>query len=606
MSHEFPSKVEAWKWKSPIFGSSISQGDLSDRSSPSRSATVVPFPDTVERKPLLDVSSTTALDYRSLLRNILGIVVLAVAVTYAVLYFDKKVAHAVIDQDTDASSQSALSTIQTSEFATRVAQSLLESDHLNATFVQLLVANFMQTVNLSTITGSDGAPGLPGTNGVPGTPGTNGAPGPPGTDGAPGPPGPGSEIVAGITTAPLEGTIVMPVTFQQNFSNTPVVVASSNLGTLTITNKNATGATFKVLLSAVDFNPIQVDASGQPGPWVSTAIVNGHPAMAYYDNSLLDLRYVRAADVNGNTWNVPITVDSTGFVGTHTSMTVVDGHPAIAYYDASNYDLKYVRATHVNGDTWATPRTVDATGTVGTYTSMVVVNGHPAIAYYDASNLVLKYVRASNPQGSAWNAPMTVDATNSVGTYASMIIANGYPAIAYKDATLSDLRYVRATDVNGTTWATPIVVDSTGSQGDHISMALIGGHPAIAYQDFSPFDSALKYVRASNVNGTLWPSPVSVISFGTSGASASLVEVNGFPAIAFHYTTFGQIAYVRAYDVNGTRWNTPLMFTAWNTYLKTIVVNGVPAFCWYANDLRYLRFPVDAVTVDYMAKEATS
>ena len=41
-------------------------------------------------------------------------------------------------------------------------------------------------------------------------------------------------------------------------------------------------------------------------------------------------------------------VDSVGNVGFYTSMLVVSGNPAIGYYDNSNLDLKYVRAADVN------------------------------------------------------------------------------------------------------------------------------------------------------------------------------------------------------------------------------------------------------------------
>ena len=41
---------------------------------------------------------------------------------------------------------------------------------------------------------------------------------------------------------------------------------------------------------------------------------------------------------------MPITVDSLGGVRQYTSLQVIDGNPAISYYDFGNSDLKYVRS----------------------------------------------------------------------------------------------------------------------------------------------------------------------------------------------------------------------------------------------------------------------
>ncbi|MEZ5173496.1 MAG: hypothetical protein R2850_08310 [Bacteroidia bacterium] len=45
-----------------------------------------------------------------------------------------------------------------------------------------------------------------------------------------------------------------------------------------------------------------------------------------------------------------MTVDNSGDVGEHLSFEIVDGHPAIAYNDFLKRDLKYVRAADANGD----------------------------------------------------------------------------------------------------------------------------------------------------------------------------------------------------------------------------------------------------------------
>jgi hypothetical protein len=79
------------------------------------------------------------------------------------------------------------------------------------------------------------------------------------------------------------------------------------------------------------------------------------------------LKYVRATDASGSAWSSPLTLDSTGEVGWFTSLAVVNGYPAIGYYDFNNYDLKYVRATDTSGGAWGNLVILDSAGDVGAY-----------------------------------------------------------------------------------------------------------------------------------------------------------------------------------------------------------------------------------------------
>lgn len=84
---------------------------------------------------------------------------------------------------------------------------------------------------------------------------------------------------------------------------------------------------------------------------------------------------------------------SVGNVGYSNSMAVIDGNPAISYYDGGNHDLKYVRATNASGTAWSTPITLDSEGDVGAYSSLAEVGGGPAISYRDQTNNDLKFVK---------------------------------------------------------------------------------------------------------------------------------------------------------------------------------------------------------------------
>src|SRR5207245_9807923 len=87
--------------------------------------------------------------------------------------------------------------------------------------------------------------------------------------------------------------------------------------------------------------PVNADSASVLVRRSSLAVVNGNPAMSY--NVAPDLKYVRAADANGASWNTPVTVDTAGTVGEFNSLAVVNGNPAIAYYDGTpNLKLTYV------------------------------------------------------------------------------------------------------------------------------------------------------------------------------------------------------------------------------------------------------------------------
>ena len=114
-----------------------------------------------------------------------------------------------------------------------------------------------------------------------------------------------------------------------------------------------------------------------------------------------------------STGNPPANIDASANVGTFTSGNIVNGFPAVSYYDVSNGDLKYVRASDAEGLNWGPPVTIATSGNVGQYTSLAIVNGNPAVSYYDVSNGDLKYVRSIDANGNIWSSPVTVAKTKA-------------------------------------------------------------------------------------------------------------------------------------------------------------------------------------------------
>lgn len=103
-----------------------------------------------------------------------------------------------------------------------------------------------------------------------------------------------------------------------------------------------------------------------------------------------------------------VDASTTGY-GSHSSMLVVNGNPAIAYYDATNQDLKYVRAADSRGNSWLPPVTLASRGNVGMFPSLAIINGFPAVSYYDATNGTLCFIRAADASGASWSSSIIAD-----------------------------------------------------------------------------------------------------------------------------------------------------------------------------------------------------
>ena len=342
--------------------------------------------------------------------------------------------------------------------------------------------------------------------------------------------------------------------------------------------------------------------TGEPntGADNSLAVVNGKPAISYQDRTNRDLKYVQANDADGTSWNTPVTVDAGGpNTGGHTSLAVVNGKPAISYYDGTNEDLKYVQANDADGTSWPTAVTVDSGGEVGQFNSLVVVNGKPAISYYEFSNIRdLKYVQASDADGTSWPTAVTVDSGSVHNTQTSLAVVNGKPAISYGvDGVPNDLKYVQANDADGNSWKTPVIADSTccTSTGESSSLAVVNGMPAISYSD-SFGTNNLKYVQANDADGTTWQTEVTVDAGTSRPGDTSLAVVNGKPAISYYdVDNSGNLLYVQANDADGTSWPTAVTVDSGGDvgkFSSLAVVNGKPAISYRDGtnlDLKYVQ-----------------
>jgi hypothetical protein len=270
-------------------------------------------------------------------------------------------------------------------------------------------------------------------------------------------------------------------------------------------------------------------------------------------------------------------VDGGGQVGTHVSFAYgPNGLPAIAYYDLTNRDLKFV--VH-NGATWGTPVVLDSLGDVGEYPSLAFgPTGHPAVAYYDRTNADLKIATYN---GSVWDVRL-VSTAGDVGQYASLAYApDGRPTVAYLDATNNDLIFARFNGIN----YNRTIVDSAGSTGYHPSLAYgPDGQPSIAYLRIDTAD-----LRFARFDGTTW-SPETVISTGAVGYHPSLAFApSGIATIAYR-GEYGDLFFIGSSPFTVGGWVPPSALGHQISRLSLAYgPDGQPAIACYDEGLRYIR-----------------
>ncbi len=337
--------------------------------------------------------------------------------------------------------------------------------------------------------------------------------------------------------------------------------------------------------------PRIIDGGPDVGTYTCLAVIDGKPAIGYRDESRQALKFIRSLDSDGAAWDSPSTLVASG-VMPGLSLAVVNGSPAIAFTGADG-NMYFLRAANALGTIWGSP--VQVGSAIGSPSLMLkMINNTPAIVALVGSTL--KFVRANDVNGSAWSAPVVVASNteqNHLVGQVALEAVHGNPAIAvisngqFWQAGLytpfyssgyfpSSVQYFRALDGNGSTWsegvnAAPLYADPP-AYGDVISLAVVDNCPTLSfihlhkrvvgshlnpytYQTVTDYanDSAIYYVRAQDVNGTVWRDPV--VAGGRNVSDASLALVAGAPAFAL--CDHGTLSFVRASQANGDSWDAP-------------------------------------------------
>jgi len=189
---------------------------------------------------------------------------------------------------------------------------------------------------------------------------------------------------------------------------------------------------------------INVDPAYPGAYYNSLAVAGGYPAIAYFAHEAGsgELRFARSMTSDGTAglWLVSTVDSGAGEVGLYCSMSIVDGRPAISYYDDGTGVLKYAINDNANGGGEWTIATVGANDPG--FTSLHVVDGYPAIAVASGGALRLWQADTVDGTGGSWSYE-TVAMPGWLGSNSCLNNCDGQPSIAYYDPDASILRFAR-------------------------------------------------------------------------------------------------------------------------------------------------------------------
>lgn len=134
-------------------------------------------------------------------------------------------------------------------------------------------------------------------------------------------------------------------------------------------------------------------------------VVDGRPAFSFIHMG--DLMFVRANDELGESWpDMPAVVQYEGDDKFSTQLIDAGGHPAIAYRDDLLYSIYFVRALDAAGQEWGNPVLVDiwVEGNV----LAGIHNERPMLLYRDKLTERIMFIAANDKNGMSWGWPQAV------------------------------------------------------------------------------------------------------------------------------------------------------------------------------------------------------
>jgi PKD repeat protein len=252
------------------------------------------------------------------------------------------------------------------------------------------------------------------------------------------------------------------------------------------------------------------------------------------------VRYSRAVTSAGDSWNAPVTVTSGPSSGNGLALAQSGGHLLVAERNGSSFG-----ASSINIYTaWALAKQVQPP-TSGLYMyppALIAVPGlNPLLAWpqeVSGGDRTFVCSSATAADGADWNAPVTIPVGQITGeNEVALAVSDGKPIFAAGGLYgASKLWFNRAGDAQGDTWPNPAGYLDENQCGGSVSFALIDGIPALAYRDIP--NSAVKFIMAADADGNGWTLQQTVDSAGQVGNGCCLLELPGhIPMIAYQDQT---------------------------------------------------------------------
>jgi hypothetical protein len=263
-------------------------------------------------------------------------------------------------------------------------------------------------------------------------------------------------------------------------------------------------------------------------------MVVGRPAIAYNRvgaSGFGGLAYVRAADSLGTDWQQPedLHLGGAAVATSGISLAVHNAVPTVAYaaYDAP---LRYIRSVNTTGDIWHEHNDVLDEIEGFAHPVLLLAGTNSAIAAYAESGSAPTYIRASDPDGEVWETKQEAADFSYRGGLAARMV-QGRPALVYSE--LSGIVFHRATNSSGTAWEEPQLLydNPTNSAVRDINLELIAGVLTVVF--YLPTPGDLYYIEALDDGGTQWGPLELVDGRHKAGECASLMTVQGRPAIFY-------------------------------------------------------------------------
>ena len=317
-----------------------------------------------------------------------------------------------------------------------------------------------------------------------------------------------------------------------------------------------------------------------------------HPVVAY--TNIAGLLLVQAAqDWEGLSWGTPFTISQTAGEISQRAMAMVNGAPALCFYDTSTYSVQFATAKSAAGDDWNPPVMVDMFISPGAANcAILTIGGYPAVIYENLDSGRLSINIAMDPTGSSFSASLPVPLTDNAGNPSVIMLPGGFPAIAYVNQSTWELMLTIGQDLLGFSWSTPLTV--TGNVGNVAALELVNGLPAVAYYDFS--QDLAYFMQANDLAGSSWKAPAPFSGLYTSPVILDMQVIGGRPQVLY-IEGLGDLRSVHGLDADGGSWSQPVTLASVDPWAGALIAMpesaatapGVTYFNGSDSQLKFMR-----------------